>query len=276
MKIYRPISYITVIGFLLLTSCRMITTTILSRTDHLEKWHVGECWSDTLPKRVYILGMQHIARQSFYDDVKARIDSLRQEGYVVYWEGLSIERNMDSMVLDTLNRKMRKLMGFHLTSYLDDENASQKAYNKKKYVEQDYEYLGIHVDSSCCVHADYTLGGIIEQYEIDKGEIMLSDYDWSTPLMSKYKKRKSRVAEDTTDYDCYYFVHTLRNRKLYESVIESEHDKILVVYGRGHTWKLNKMLGDSLGYKTDSRRAIEDEEQAKAEAKAAKRQKRRK
>jgi hypothetical protein len=200
-----------------------------------------------------MIGMSHIAKPEFYADVKAFLDSVRQEDYVIYYEGLTLPDNIDSLQLDTLHRKLRKVIGFYLTSYKDETNKSlPPQWNSKKYIEQDYAYLGIYPDSAYCFHGDYQFDELIAKYEQDKGEIVLTEYDWRTSLSDKYKPRKSKPK---TTYDGNrYLMRTMREDKLINSILQSGNKKVVIVYGSAHRNAIDFRLFDSLhvqsGWKT--------------------------
>lgn len=265
--------FAAVLSVCLLPSCRsLIVPVILNNTRSVGWVHRYECRNDTLPKRVYFLGMQHIGKPVYFEDARRRIDSLTSAGYVVFYEGVGFPKGMapDSASLDTIFRKFRKVTEVYVTDYLDRENKSiRKPYNVRKYVHQTNALLGIDTGSRACIHADMSYSELISQYERDKGEIRLSEYDWRTPLLAKYNRRRSKVPGDTTEYDSSYMIDRLRERRLYEMIRDSHEDKILVVYGGGHRWGLYRLLQDSLGMKADFARQYEADQKAKAAMKAA-------
>lgn len=233
---------------LFLGSCMKMVTSFIISAKEVKNYHVIETHNDTLNKRVILFGMMHIGKPVYYESVRRKIDSLHSEGYVFFCESVGFPSGTDSLTIDTMSRKLRKLLGFHLTDYLNTENKSKKPYNTKKYISQIAETMGIDKYFDDCIHADLTTPELIRQYESDKGEIVLTEYDWQTPLLEKYKQRKSG---DKTEYDMYYAIRTLRDKHLFEMIAESEHEKIAVLYGWAHIWKVSAQLRDSLGYVVD-------------------------
>lgn len=246
----------------------MLTIRVLNREDLKEKRDLIEYSNDSSGRSIILIGMAHAGKPVFYENVRKLLDSLRAEGYVVFHEGVGRTRDMDSLVLDTLQRKFRKILGFHLTDYLNEDNKSRKPYNKKKYIIQSDELLGIDFVSPDCIHADYMIYDLIKRYEQDKGEIILTEYDWNTSLMEKYDPKKSG---DTTTYYRRYLVHTLRNEHVAKMIAESPYQKIVILYGRGHMHHIiNRELKDSLQLTHNWDREREEKQQKKEQRKKQK------
>lgn len=223
--------FCVVVAVSYLSGCRLVAPSLMFNKS-LEKWHIAEYSNDTTGRRVIYLGMVHIGKPQYYEEIKNYLDSLRGEGYVFLYEGVGIPDSMglDSAQVDLLRRKMRKMIGVHLSNYTNEENKSlPKGYNKKKYDDQDYSYLGVFADSSYCIHADLLTPELIRRYEESKGEIRLTDYDWEIPLLAKYKPRKSRPKTTYGQRD--YFLTVLRDKKVIETVAESEHDRMVIILG---------------------------------------------
>ncbi|MFD2600453.1 hypothetical protein [Flavobacterium suzhouense] len=180
--------------------------------------------------------MVHISKPEFYVKVKYKLDSLRSEGYSVFYESIEADKEIDSLQKDLIYRKLRSITGF----YPDYSNKKQfKVLQIKGFVQQSQSNTGI-IDS-LDVQADLPINKLIALYEKEKGEVLLSDYDLKTPLKDKY-----RTKIDQQDYD--FLIDTLRNRRLVEMVKESKAEKIAVIYGALHRLPLFTSLSkqDSL------------------------------
>lgn len=197
----------------------MMDNSINSKIKILENHETG--------KVLYFLPMVHIGKPEYYENVRKIIDSLHQEGYIAYYESVAYDEEIDSLTRDTLDRKVRKLIDFHLRkSYKDTDNKSlPKAMTKNKYIEQDYEKIGILKSDK---HVDLALDSLIRRYEQEEKPIQLLPCDFETDLLDKYK------CKDRKDYSDFKFIHTYRNEHIVSEVIKSEDKKIIMVYGKSH------------------------------------------
>ncbi len=203
---------------------------------------LGVLTKDSINKQVKILEnkknnrtiaffpMVHLGEKHYYESAKVIIDSLRKENFVIFYEGIGIESPLDSSYNDTLNRKLRKLLGFHLSdSYKDSTNESlPNVLVNNQYIMQDYKMMGVNLKEDFRI--DLRKDEIIKRYEKDKKSIKLLPCDFTTPLKAKYK------CKDPIDYSCFYAVHTLRNNHIIKETLESEKKKIILIYGKAH-WK---------------------------------------
>ena len=84
-------------------------------------------------RKVFILKMIHINKPEFYQKVKQTIDSLRADGYVVFYEGVGDAKNGDELY----ERKFRRITHYSLMSYNDEANeVDNKKFGIKGYVYQ--------------------------------------------------------------------------------------------------------------------------------------------
>ncbi len=181
-------------------------------------------------KSVVILPMVHIGTKEYFESVKTTIDTLKEQGYIPYYEGLMIDSTAcDSATIDTLIRKSRKIIGLNVfTGYGDKENKSlpRALRRSKKYIAQNNKYLGLSEEDNA-IRADYTLHELVAEFERRKGEIPLSECDFSTGLSEKYKCKKDKGSR-------YTFVHNLRDEHVLDLMKNSPHDKIIIIYGKAH------------------------------------------
>lgn len=179
---------------------------------------------------VVFVPMVHLGKPDYYKSAKTLIDSLRKEDFVVFYEGIAIQKEIDSTSLDTINRKLRKFLGFHLSrNYKDSTNLSlPKAYRNNDYVMQDYKVMGVKMNEDFRV--DLPKDEIIKGYEDEVKPIILTDCDLETPLKAKYK------CKDTTEYSSHFILQTLRNKHIIKETLALDKKKIIMVYGKAH-WK---------------------------------------
>lgn len=195
-------------------------------------------------RTVVLVPMIHIAKPKYYKQISDYLDTLRAHEYVTFCEGvmpsdvftdtmsISLSRDIyklyhpvDSMKVDTLLRKMRKIMGFDL------DVKYERLAVKLRGVYQP-EALPLKGDRDYWV--DETYADFIREFETRYGEIELSQYDFECPLDSrKYHGKKDRRWEYIRiSTNCYC------QKRLEKCVLESNFDKVAVVYGASHIHRL--------------------------------------
>ena len=170
-------------AFVLLSavSCTRIAVALTNKKDPFKEktvWVKGD-------KEIVFIPMIHVAKAGYYEKVKDFLSQKRNEGYVVYYEGVEIGAATPEE-RDTLTLKMRKIIGSHLCGgYTNKENKSTPQY-LKKYVGQNMTNTGI--DTLRDVRADMTVKELIAKIEAKRGEkIALEPCDFETPLNAPYK-----------------------------------------------------------------------------------------
>ena len=218
-------------AFVLLSavSCSRVGVALYNKKDSLKKktvWVKGD-------KEIVFIPMIHVAKAGYYEQVKDFLSQKRNEGYVVYYEGLK-NGGETPQQRDTLTLKERKILGFYLSkTYTDKENESLPNY-LKKYVGQNDENIGI--DTLRDVRADLTSKEIIAKIERIVGKIELEPCDFETPLNAPYKctNYKKRLR--------YPYVRGYRDEYLKRLLLNSSDKKIVVLYGQAHTWSIYPAL----------------------------------
>ena len=219
------------VAFVLLSavSCTRVVVALYNKKDSLKKktvWVKGD-------KEIVFIPMIHVAKAGYYEQVKDFLSQKRNEGYVVYYEGLE-NGGETPQQRDTLTLKERKILGFYLSkTYTDKENESLPNY-LKKYVGQNGENTGI--DTLRDVRADLTSKEIIAKIERIVGKIELEPCDFETPLNAPYK---------CTNYEKrlrYPYVRGYRDEHLKRLLLNSSDKKIVVLYGQAHTWSIYPAL----------------------------------
>ncbi|UMY66508.1 MULTISPECIES: hypothetical protein [unclassified Flavobacterium] len=171
----------------------------------------------------------HIGRPEFYADIKFTIDSLKREGYtIVYEENRAVMSSLaDTVLVDRYKRKLRRITGIYYGDYSDaKDNKSLRIPKIKGLVAQTVENTGI--DRAKDVWGDYTLYENIDRYEAERGEIALTECDWTTGKNEKYKC--ASINKSAADY----LLITLRNKRLLHVVDSIQRDKVAILYGAAH------------------------------------------
>lgn len=183
-----------------------------------------------------MIGMIHIEKPGFFEEIRLYLDSLKREEYVVFYEGVS-RGDVDSMRLDTVLRKFRRVTGINLDRYYSNE----ELFSSGKYTLQTLGNLGLTTDRD--INVDINYNELITEYESRYGEIILTDYDRQTGLAEKYKRRKAG-REEYSEWD---MTNTIREDAIIEGVLNSHHQKIVLLYGVSHWYALYPPFMDT-GY----------------------------
>lgn len=191
-------------------------------------------------QHVIVVPLMHTGTEDYYKKVKDYLITLRNGGYVVYYEGIG---TVDPQLLtdslrpkyDTIQRKFRKVTGMHLTDYDETNNQSLPFKTKGKQVTETPELKGI---TNRDLHADLFITELVKRYEVDKGEIVLTDYDFQTDLLAKYKLPRTEQGK----YSSFHMLQTLRNEYVGELLQKYQHPKVVIAYGAGHYWFLIAIL----------------------------------
>lgn len=178
-------------------------------------------------KTIVLIPVYHVNSLDYYTEIRDYIAQQRKDNYVVYYEGVGGKYTPEEKHI--LSLKQRKILGHHLTpSFTDETNLSLPKWLKnKKYHTQDYEYLGI-VDTDMNIDLDKKT--LIQMYEKQFGEIVLEPCDYDTPLHEPYKCKK-----EPSDY---YYTRKYRDQHLVKNLVESNDQKIIVIYGKAHKFSL--------------------------------------
>jgi hypothetical protein len=250
------------LGYLLFTillfchSCKPLTA--LKKMNSEEA--TVEEWKNQTNKNVTFLAMAHIGKPEFYDNVQKTITRLKNEGYVVFYEGVrpgyisdsalsttTIEkyskipevrtRNADSLKRLIYNIKFKRMTGVYpdtasLSNLIDDHNLF-----RNKMVQPPPAILGI---TAADLNVDVTSVELVNSYEQNFGEIELKQIDFAVPFnepLPGFRKLKPQSVNQ--------IILSYRNDHLAASIQNSAHNKILVLYGLAHkkgTFEILKQL----------------------------------
>jgi hypothetical protein len=188
-------------------------------------------------KQIVFLPMHHIGTEAFYKDEVRLVDSLVKSGYVVFYEGIYKGLITDSLQLDTMIMKFRKITGIPSKKnskeqgYLDTANNTilgRKSTLIKKYKlrNQDVKYFK-QFDSTIVKNVDIDLVNMIMFYEKKYGKIVLENFDYNIKIGEEYKHKASREKRK-------YIIEAARNTIVSEAVLKHRENKIALVYGKAH------------------------------------------
>jgi hypothetical protein len=184
-------------------------------------------------KNIAFIGMHHIGKKQFYNDVYRITDSLGKLGYISYYESVKDEK-FDSITI----KKFRKINGIYLSKdgYLD--TITNKLVGKykvhKDYINQPKIDVLISLESNP-IKVDVPISKLISEFEAKEGEIRLDSCDVATSFNGNYncqsyrKVNREKYKAFKNDYALKY-----RNKKLAEYIISSKDSKIIVIYGKKH------------------------------------------
>ena len=215
------------------SSCNLAGKIVLNRAGILEKKVTIEKVTN-LNKTIVFIKMHYVGAPDFYKDVKAKVDSLHSEGYMFLYEEVTINAQSDSLEIDTIKRKYRKLFGFGLSNkgYLDTTDYSimgnKLAILKKLINQPKYEQLGI--DTTVDKLEDLSANQLINIYEEKFGAILLLKCEMFTSFSEKYECAKPD--ENAKEL----LVKNARNENLTKAI------KIGIIYGSDHIEEIIKNL----------------------------------
>lgn len=235
------------------SSCRISTAISLAykiRNKKIEKniWTNGD-------KTVVFIPMIHIGKAEFYNDVKRNIDSLKQAGYAVMYEGIKMSSFDDSVKNATYNwvrkttsvktfyhdsadaeyvtndiykRKFRRFIGFNPDSGGYAHQLTKIPFANKIVSQPKLPQLGIDSND---IRADVSKNILVDVYEQTFGKINLDEIDFTRslaadtdyPASSVLPKKKTR-----------YIILNYRDTYLAGCIYLSKAKNIAVIYGGAH------------------------------------------
>lgn len=173
----------------------------------------------------------HLGKKGYYRSIQTIVDSLRKKKYIILYEGINTRKQPN----DTIQRKFRKVVGFHLTSRKNQKNKSfPKVFKSDKYIGQLQQPLGIRRQTD--INADLRLDTLISIFEKEYKEIVLSSCDFNTPLLEEYN------CKDSVKYSSYPLLITIRNEHLFNVINKHRNEDLVIIYGKGHKFMLHAFL----------------------------------
>lgn len=189
-----------------------------------------------LNKEIVFFPMIHIGTELFYKDVKNKIDSLENIGFITYYEKVNSSPN------DTIDLlKLRKLLGFPVpkrgTGYMTVIDSIFKFKLKKKLINQPSN-IGLGIDSLKGINVDLTLKQVITEYEKRFGELKLNDCDYQTFYEQKTICKDKPISKASRNE----VIIDFRNKNVINEIVADKHQKIIIVYGKRHIFGIKKEL----------------------------------
>ena len=250
------------------SSCSLLVNSISVSAYADKSLSQAQRYVDTVNDReIIFVPMCHLGTEQGYAATKAYLDTLKANGYVVFFElvhlmhidpqsevtGAQLSEMTDAFDptpdelqrIDTLLRKFRAILGFSIaTGYNDPSNKSMPAkYTKSGYVTQTCEMLGLTTERD--ILTDYSLDVLVDLYEQEYGVIELTEYDFATGLNEKYRNPHR--------LNSWSFTMEYRDDLLRQRLLESPYPKIAVAFGRAHTRSVARDMRYLHGYEKDKK-----------------------
>jgi hypothetical protein len=191
-------------------------------------------------QKIIFIGMHHVGREEFYNDVANKIDSLQKLNYTVFYEGVTNDKETDSLITVRNFMKLRKLMGIlpieHLDTTKNKINGKIKYRGKYKLVNQ-LNYSRLKVDSLTSINADISINELITEFEKNNGKIKLDSCDLKIKLTDRNYKCKKVKKNIFKEFKMEY-IGDYREKSLAKIITKSNKNKVLVIYGDAHFWGL--------------------------------------
>jgi len=183
-------------------------------------------------KSIIFVPITHFGEEAFYNSLRDSIIEWKSNDYTIFYEEIS-SNSLDSTKKAPYLMKWRKINGEIANTRASYAELSETF--KGKIVQPSYDALG--VDSND-INADIAFEDLIDKYEEVYGEVLLDSCDFSTPYDSTYlcsKRLKNDLMPIILDY---------RNEKLAERIVQSDLNKIVVVYGKAHMKGVQELLDE--------------------------------
>ncbi len=218
------------------SSCRYMAVYLFTKKDITDD--VKILYNKQKDRTLIVLPIIHLSKKGYYESVKNIIDSLRSEGYTFFYEGMDMQQGLDSIQAINYKRKLRKFLKVNLDFH--KENLSLPSfYHSKYYIKQDYHKIGIIKEQD--INIDLSLKAVIDSFETKYFEITLNDCDLNTDLNAKYQCKNNYARYRNS------IIHEFRNPFLCQTILESKHQKLVIVYGKSHWMYIYPLLRDN-GY----------------------------
>ena len=186
-------------------------------------------------KTIIFTPLVHFGQKEFYDNLSTALVDWKKDGYTIFYEQIGSGQSylgVDSISYDKLQREFRRINGGNATA--EDYAEDLQDVFKKGVPQPAYTDLGI---DSTDLNVDVSLVDLINKFKELYGEIKLDSCDYTTRLDSSYncyKGLKMKKLEPVyVDY---------RNTVVVEKIIQSDFNKILVLYGAAHIKGMKKLL----------------------------------
>jgi hypothetical protein len=209
-----------------------------------------EEWSNG-GKIISFISMKHTAPPQFYKNVQKTISEKKSQGYIVFYEGVKMRSDFDSISLsekelgyrqyfngeireDSLKylitlAKYKRMLGSRLDSIAYSKHAS-----KGNVAQPGSQAFGLDTND---VNADLSIVQIVQGYEKNFGEIDLIRDDLFLPVQGEVPLHRRLPLDNVLSV-----ILDLRTKILADLIHTSEYKKIVVIYGKMHKDGLFKEL----------------------------------
>jgi hypothetical protein len=172
-------------------------------------------------KQLYFIGTHHVGTKKYYDSIKSTIDSLNNYGYVLYYEGIFDDtKSKGFLERRMVIKKYAEIMGNLFNISQKNEAITEKIDSLISQPKAEF-----FINDSLDVNADVSVSQIVEYYEKTYGNVNKD--------ITKQKNYKS-IRND--------IVRNFREKNLIQKIINSKHDKIVILFGSNHKKNLKKLL----------------------------------
>lgn len=170
-----------------------------------------------LNKELVLIPILASNKDKLIASIPAYVDSLRNEGYAIYYPSLQFNFNEDSLVVDTLQRKYRKI--------------AQSSYDYKylyslvfgtKFKASTLDKLGVSDSADFLI--DWYMNDLLRAFELKAGKIVLDSCDWNTTLFEEYHCDKGKEGAALA------IEKHFREEALFHQVLTAPHDKMAVIF----------------------------------------------
>lgn len=199
---------------LVLTNCKVAKSLRqLNQTDVSYSEYTSE------GKDYVFIDMVHVRKPEFYENVMSSISEAKANDYVLFYEYIDFDLASEEEKL-----KIREMVGF-IPSPEGYANMLGALISQGYKAQDNNEFLGIVNDKD--YNVDVTPSELIEAYESRYGAIEITETNRATPISQAIKPSVPNEQMKTVILD-------FRNEYLAKAIHESDHDKILVLYGAEH------------------------------------------
>ncbi|MGB6092468.1 MAG: hypothetical protein WBF83_01765 [Moheibacter sp.] len=204
-------------------------------------------------KEIIFFPMIHMGTQEFYDDVKIKIDSFKRAGFYFFLEGLGtgeLSTKDDTMKLDTLARKFRKISGKSLSFIASDGGVfdtinneiviRNKRYKLKEKLIKQPSFLKLGINETDGRKVDVIFSDMMDEYEKKYGQIELEECDFQTMINEKYDCEYNNSQNGKKLWD--EIILDYRNHNVANEISKEKHNKIAIIYGSAHVKGILELL----------------------------------
>ena len=186
-------------------------------------------------KEIVFLPMQHIGREEYYTNVKNKIDSLKSENYIFFYEKI-INNTADTLDL----YKFRKIIHFAVPqngyiNLLDSLYKSGLDFKYKLVNQPNIESFGLSNSNS--YNIDLSIKEIVNNVERTKN-IVLESCDIMNSYRQTYKCKNKFLSEE----EWRRYIITDRDKNLFDEVKNSNFQKIAIIYGKAHLTEFENLI----------------------------------